>query len=361
MKEIIKTIEKYFSIIIGLIILFGLISNKDKLGGIINLIINILTPLISGAFLAYLLNPLLYRIEEKIKIKKYKRGISIAITYTIVLSCIVLLFYSCIPQVVNSIKEILNLAPFWYDNCKNFLEEYELTEFLNYSDSLIETITNYISTILPNVVSGLTNAVRTGFNICIMIIVSFYILIEKDNIKNNLKRFFLAYFKEKKTYKLITIYRDCDYIFKKFFIGKIIDSTIIAIICFFIMTILRLDYAVLMSLLVGITNMIPYIGPWIGGAIGAILLFVVNPSDAFIFVILILILQAFDGYILGPKILGEKVGIRPLWILLSVLIGGSIAGIFGMFMGTPIFAVITYLLNKDIDKKLQEKKEEEEI
>lgn len=127
------------------------------------------------------------------------------------------------------------------------------------------------------------------------------------------------------------------------------------------MTILRLDYAVLMSLLVGITNMIPYIGPWIGGAIGTILLFVVNPSDAFIFVILILILQVFDGYILGPKILGEKVGIRPLWILLSVLIGGSIAGIFGMFMGTPIFAVITYLLNKDIDKKLQEKKEEEEI
>jgi predicted PurR-regulated permease PerM len=135
--------------------------------------------------------------------------------------------------------------------------------------------------------------------------------------------------------------------------AKLLDSFIVGILCAISMAIFKLDYIVLISVIVGITNMIPYIGPFIGGAIGMVLLLSTSPKNAIIFLIIILILQQFDGHILGPKILGGKVGVKPLWILVSLLIGGAFGGVMGMFLGTPIIAMILNLINKDIEKKLQ--------
>lgn len=363
MEEIKKILKRYFTFIILILIIMGLLNNKNQLSGIFNFWFKILTPFFYGIFIAYILSPLEMKLE-KIHFKKYNinKILAITITYIIFISIIGILCVLCIPQIINSLSELLTQVPLLYNNFIEFISQYEklynfdisesLSEIINY---LLQTLSTSLSNILPNILNWLSNIFKTSFNLLISIIISIYIMFEKENIKYNIKRFCLAYLKETRTNYLIETYRNCEYILNKFIMGKLLDSTIIGILCAILMIIFKLDYIVLISLLVGITNMIPYIGPFIGGGIGVILLFIVSPKSALIFLIIIFCLQQFDGYILGPKILGEKIGIKPLWILISLLIGGAIGGIIGMFLSTPIIAMIIYLLDKDIEKRLNNK------
>lgn len=363
MEDIKKILKKYFTIIVLILILLGLLSNKDHLNGIFSFWFKILTPIFYGIFIAYILSPLELKLKNHFHFKKESRNkaLSILITYIVFLSIIILLGFLCLPQIINSISELITQVPLLYNNFIKFISQYEnktnidfLTKNSTTIDTLIQGITTSLSTILPNMLNGLTNMFKTSFNLCMSIVISVYLMFEKENIKKNIKRFCLAYFKEQKTNKLKEIYIDCEYIMSKFIMGKLIDSIIIGFLCSIIMIILQLDYVVLISVLVGITNMIPYIGPFIGGAIGVVLLFIVSPKSAFIFLIVVISLQQFDGCILGPKILGGKIGIKPLWILVSLIIGGALGGLVGMFLGTPIISMIIYLLNKDIEKRLMQ-------
>ena len=144
-------------------------------------------------------------------------------------------------------------------------------------------------------------------------------------------------------------------LFSSFIIGKAIDSLIIGLLCFVIMSLCQLPYAVLISAIVGVTNMIPYFGPFIGAVPGVLIMLLVSPIKALIFAILILVLQQFDGLILGPKILGDSTGLKPLWIIFAITIGGSIAGVLGMFLGVPVIAVLRYLLNRFLQYRLEKR------
>jgi predicted PurR-regulated permease PerM len=151
------------------------------------------------------------------------------------------------------------------------------------------------------------------------------------------------------------VLRESASIFSSFIIGKVVDSLIIGIICFICMTIFRFPYALLISVAVGVTNIIPYFGPYIGGVIGGIIILIVNPVKVIFFAIMILVIQQFDGLYLGPKILGEKTGLRPLWVIFSIIVGGKLFGVIGMFLGVPCVAVISYILNLIIEYLLKKK------
>ena len=164
-----------------------------------------------------------------------------------------------------------------------------------------------------------------------------------------------AFIPQKKLTPCLTTLSECNKIFSNFVVGKFIDSSIIGVLCFILMNIFRLPYALLISAIVGVTNMIPYFGPFIGAIPGIVIILMISPLKALGFSVLILALQQFDGLILGPKILGDSTGLRPLWIIFAITVGGSFAGVLGMFLGVPTVAVIRYLFLGYIRRRLDRK------
>ena len=361
MEDIVKLLKKYFTIIITFIVIIGLISIKDKLGGILSFWMNILRPIAYGAFLAYILSPLQKKFYSKLN-TKYKKSLSIIITYIIFFFILISLGALCIPQIIGSLTELINKLPQVYNNFILLISQYGNNgEYVEILESKLNEFWGYLSTIIPDIINWLGNVFKTSAHLIMAIVVSIYLTIEKENIMNGFKKFFLAYLKEEKTRVLIENFKDCEKILNKFIMAKLLDSTIIGFICAILMLILRMDYVVLISLLVGVTNMIPYIGPFIGGAVGIVILLASSPKTALIFFIMILCLQQFDGNILGPRILGGKVGVKPLWIIISLMIGGALGGIVGMFLGTPIIAIVLHLVNKDMDRRLEKQKKQGSI
>lgn len=363
MKETIKILRKYLLIIIILIAIIGFTGNKDNILNTLLFIMKILSPLIGGAFIAYLLNPFIIKLENAIKKKSNKlaRPLAIILAYIITAIVVIVLFVFFVPQLITSVKEILIKAPDMYDNIIAILTEYGIIQYLpqiSDFDDTVMMITTKITEAMPELVSVISSTLKNVFDIFVSLVLSIYLTIDKEKIKNNAIRFMNAYLNDNQNKKAREIFTICDKTLHEYIIGKIIDSTIIGIICFIVMLVLKIDYPILISVLVGVTNMIPYFGPCIGGAFGFIILIITSPKEALLFALVILILQQIDGKLIGPKILGEKIGISPLWILFSVITGGALGGVIGMFLGPPIFAIITNIINNDINEKLEKKHEE---
>ena len=214
----------------------------------------------------------------------------------------------------------------------------------------------FLSGLIPWFYNFTLSLAKWMYNLVIALVTSVYMTVDKKIIVMFLKKIVLAVFSEKISYSILRKCKDCHKIFSSFIIGKSIDSLIIGILCFILMTILRLPYAVLISVIVGITNMIPYFGPFIGAVPGTFILFIVSPMKSLIFVIMVFLLQQFDGFILGPKILGDSTGVRPLLILFSITVGGAYFGPLGMFLGVPFFACVQYLIENWVDYRLYRKK-----
>ena len=172
------------------------------------------------------------------------------------------------------------------------------------------------------------------------------IILDKKILAKNSCRILYAIMSKNKTLALVKTVKECNNIFYNFVMGKALDSSIIFVITFIAMSIFKLKFTLLISVFVGITNMIPYFGPFIGAIPGIIILLIVNPVHAIIFTIEIIIIQQFDGLYLGPKILGDSCGIKPLWVIFGITIGGAYGGPFGMFVGVPLTAIIAHLINK---------------
>lgn len=365
MKESLKTIEKYFYIIIGLVLILGALLVKDKIGETFSFIIRLLKPLLAGGFITYLLHPLIKRINsmfnkigEKITLlsnKKINYVFSVTITYSATIFLVGIMVSLCTPSIGSNIKELVEKAPVFYENISNYIDDSGVIDYLDKFisvDKIISDMSQQISGFIPAAISWVGGLLKSGTNLMVAVVISVYITIDLNNLKRNLIRFLTAYVKREKTTKIINVMKECNSIFHLFIIGKTIDSIIIGILTFIVLKIFGIEYAVLLSLVVGITNMIPYVGPLIGGFIGAIILLVVSFNQAIIYSVIILFIQQLDGHIIGPKILSGKIGIGPLWIILSVMIGGIIGGVIGMFLGPPIIATIAHMLNKDIENRI---------
>lgn len=330
-------------------------------------VIGVLTPFLVGFFIAYIINPLSKLINQKIlkpifrgKSLKLRKVISVFVSYIIVFGAIITVMFYIIPQIVDTLSQItsfIDTAQTGYNKLISELREIEaknpswnLAPVYEFIENVPNLVGDFIKDSLPNIVPQIfttSMSVISGvIDGLIAIIVSIYMLIDKPHLINNSKKFVYVVFGIHRGDKIIATAGECNKIFGDFIIGKMIDSTIIGILCWIIMTVLELPYALVISVIVGITNMIPYFGPFIGAIPGVVLLLIVDIKFALIFGVLILALQQFDGLYLGPKILGESTGLRPIWIIFAITVGGWAAGVVGMFLGVPVTAVIAYLLEK---------------
>ena len=225
----------------------------------------------------------------------------------------------------------------------------------NLSPKIMELSTTLASKIIPWLYSASISFVKLIITIIIALVVSIYLLGDKKLIFHTFKKILYAFLPVSTAKSVIEIGKNCNQIFTGYIVAKAIDSLIIGILCCIIMSILNLPYSVLVSVIVGVTNMIPYFGPYIGAIPGVILLTVLRLKYGIIFLIMIICLQQFDGLILGPRLLGDSTGLRPILILFAITIGGAYMGIIGMFLGVPVIAVLQYLLTLLIDKKLKQK------
>jgi len=351
-------------------------------------LVGFVLPAVYGVVFAFLLNPLLRTIENRLLPRVFgkakpkpsaTRGIAILITYLIALVALVAFFRLVLPQLIEGLVSLFGNVNYYfkyltnlYDNIIVFMEEFlhannstNTTQIANeLSDMIISSIRaslNALITLLEHSLSALATLAASISNIVINlvlgVIISIYILLDREKLFAQLKKIGRAVFPND-TYNLIyDIAMDINRIFSGFVIGKVIDSLIIGILCVIGMSILQLDYAVLISVIVGVTNVIPYFGPFIGAVPGAIILFIISPMKALWFLIFILLLQQLDGNVIGPKILGETIGLSPLWIVFSIMLFSGLLGVLGMFIGVPLFAILYSLVKRFIAYLLRRKGE----
>lgn len=345
-------------------------------------IIEILQPILIGLAFAYLLNPLVGRIENILisllgkkmkntqKLKKLSRFTAIALSILLALTLVVLLLNMVIPELYRSIRDLILSLPDQVNDAMKYFEKIKLSDSVtseavaaiveNGADALqtwLKTdLLKQINQMMSSVTVGVINIVGTLFDAAIGIIVSIYVLGSKETFVGQCKKMTYALLTPDHANMLLHITRKSNDIFGGFVIGKIIDSIIIGLLCFIMMTILHMPYTLLVSVIIGVTNVIPFFGPFIGAVPSTILILLDEPVKGIYFVVFVLLLQQFDGNILGPKILGNSTGLSAFWVVFSILLGGGLFGFLGMVMGVPTFAVIYYLVNMFLEQKLAKKK-----
>ena len=240
-----------------------------------------------------------------------------------------------------------------------------------YMDTLINDASKYLekwlrknvmeqSDFIANITTGVYNVVKAVFNAIICLIISVYVLMTKEKFIGQAKKIIYAIFRPRYGNVVMEVFRKADDVFGGFFIGKIIDSLIIGCICFVGLAILRMPYVALISVIVGVTNIIPFFGPYIGAIPSFILIFLVDPMKGVYFIIFIIILQQVDGNVIGPKILGNTTGLSPFWVIFAILLFGGSFGVIGMLFGVPIFAMIYYIVKRIVEHILKKRRLPEE-
>lgn len=360
----------YVIILIALVaIIFLLFANWGITLAVLERFLAIIMPFILGFFFACLVNPLVKSIKKgldrfhKGKAMQLKRAISVFISYLIVIGIITVLIIYIYPQVKDSISELGKSLRTGYEYMTTHEQEIndripfvDLSGVIGYAkDFLYDKIMNHGSDIFPYVYQISSSVLGTAYNVLMGLVISIYIILDSRKLKRSVKKIIYAISPKDKEQEVWNTLKQCNHIFNGFLFGKVIDSLIIGIICLIAMSVLRLPYALLLSLIVCITNMIPYFGPFIGAVPGVLIYLFIDFRLAIIFAVMIFILQQFDGLYLGPKILGDQTGIKPLWVIFGITVGGAYFGVMGMFLGVPAVAVLMYLLNLFLNKKLKKK------
>lgn len=340
----------WFCVVGACIAFYLLLNNLGYFLGRIGIFINILSPFAGGIVIAYILDPMVKFFYAKLfKEKKGTRGFAILLAYAVAILLLVLLGWLVVPQIVNSIGMLFTNFPSYIQGVQEMLlyvqREYgidlqQATKMLDDSEAMVKEIYAMATNAMPQIVASIGSVASNFVAIFTSIAASIYMLADKDHLLHQLRTLAHAFLPEKVASNTLRICHYANVNFTGFFVGKIIDSAIIGVITFVAMTILRLDFAVLISVFIGITNIIPVFGPFIGAIPSVFILLLIDPLQAVIFCVLILIIQQVDGNFIGPKILGSSIGISALWILFSIVVGGDLFGIVGMVVGVPVFATL---------------------
>ncbi len=367
-----------FCVCSALILLFFVIYRWDYIFSFIKTLFNILMPFIYGFAIAYLMNPVVTFFEVKVykklikkitkkEVKNKTARILSLVTSTVIflgllITCISFLF----PEILKSLQMLVTNMNVYLSNTKEMIidlfggseeirtlinENYgRFSEFLN--TWLNNGVFNDAMTILSN---GIFGTLKVIYNFVIGYIISIYVLFDKEKFKAQIKKLLYTIFDNDRVNVIIENTLYTDKIFGNFFSGKLIDSLIIGVICFVFMVAFNMPYALIVAVIVGVTNIIPYFGPFIGAIPSAFLILLVDPGACIVFLIFITILQQIDGNIIGPRILGGRIGLSSFWVLFSLLIFGGLFGFVGMLLGVPIFSIIYSFVNGLIKKRLESK------
>lgn len=353
----------YFRLILFIIIILvtsKIVDNYAFFISITSKLLHLLSPLFWGVGIAYVLNPPMMILEKKFP--KHKRVFSLLVVYAIFIGILVIFFVFVGPEIIkNTIDLTERLLIIWnnsYDYISDLLEELSTglgidLSFLNINENTFPKILEFFNTTFNHVFFTALNITKGFFTFVLGIFVSLYLLSSKERYLANTKKYVFAFLGKDKSKIIYNYAAKINIIFKNFLVGKFIDSLIVGIICFIGFTLLKINYAFLFSLIVGITNMIPYFGPFIGAVPAFVITLFFSPVQAIWVAIFLLALQQFDGWYLGPAILSESVGTSPLFIILAILIGGGFFGPIGMLLAVPTFKSVSIIWNDYIESRIK--------
>ena len=341
---------------------------------------SVLDPVVNGFVIAYLLTPLMnlyeYRLlpfvfgslkfkKEQSK-KKLIHYLSVFFSIFSLLLVIYAFFQLLVPQLVASIKNIANSVPEYTSTVNDFLEKQfrdnpELETLLeSYSGDIGDFINKNLMPQLNSVLSNLSSGIYTGIssgisfvkNLLLGLILSIYILASKDTFLAQFRKILFALLNKKTAKGIVGEMHFINFTFQNYIVSSVVDSTIIGILCFFFCLILNIPFPTLISVIVGVTNIIPFFGPFLGAIPSAILILLAEPIKCLYFLVLILILQQCDGNLIKPKLFGSSTGLPGFWVLFAILVGGGLFGVGGMYLGVPVFAIIYFYIKKKIHHEL---------
>lgn len=361
----------------GVILLISLISD-GLLFSWIGKFFDVIAPVVYGFFIAYLVNPVMkfcekyiFRFTERKKPHpKLRHILSVIAAFLFILLLLFLFFILLIPQIVSSYTDLstkmedyissaqswadttvknIGLFGFRFENLSDFLSTtnfaQSLKNLISDSGDVFQTIASYVIASAGKIVIGLKNGI-IGF------ILAIYFLLKKDKLIAQSKKLLAAICKPTRVRTVLRESRRINQTFGGFITGKLLDSLIIGLLSFIIFAIFAIPYYPLIALIVGVTNIIPIIGPIIGAIPCAFIIFIAEPSKVFWFIIMIIVIQQIDGNLIGPKILGDSTGLSSMWVLISITIAGSLFGLTGMFLGVPLFAVLYSWIKNLVERKL---------
>lgn len=360
-------------ILFTIIVIFAFI-NISYLWTFIKYIIAIFMPFIIGAMMAFVLNVLLNVVENKLfkKLnkkntktwKKLKRPISLVTTFIIIIAIIALILGLIIPQLKNTVELFTENFDSYKTQSVELLEKVgiekkTINKLNNNIENIQEEATKYISKnsdkIMQTTVGVATTVAGTVATIVLGIVFAIYILLKKEDLTRQFKKLARAYLPEKRQTTLKEISTLSNKTFGNFVSGQCIEALIIGLLCFIGMLILQIPYAPTIAVLVGFTALIPVFGAFIGTAIGAFLILMVDPTKALVFVIFIIILQQLEGNLIYPKVVGNSVGLPGIWVMVAVTVGASIGGILGMLLSVPVCSILYSILRTDVNNRIDQK------
>ena len=326
------------------------------------------SPLLVGAVIAYIVNILMNFYERKLSINpKLRRPVCMLLAFLTLALVVVLLFSMIIPELINCLQLILEKLPgalrtayVWMDenfNVSAYLTDQNIISTLE-NLNIQETVKKIVSTLMSGVggamgsivsgVSSVASAVATAF---IALVFSVYLLLGKETLAGQLTRLVKTYLGEPALNRLVYLSRTVDNSFHSFIVGQCLDAVILGALCIIGMTVFRFPYAMMIGCLVGFTALIPIAGAYIGAAVGAFMIFTVNPLQALLFVVFLVVLQQLEGNLIYPKIVGASIGLPGIYVLAAITVGGGVMGIPGMLLGVPVTAALYRLVKDNLTAK----------
>lgn len=374
--------KKTLKLVIIAIIAYWILNHYQIVLSLLSKLLSVLMPFIIGCMIAFVLNVLMIRIEKQLskvivnpKLKILKRVLSILGSIALVVGVVAIIIILIIPELVSAIKVIALSLPEVIDNLQNWTDSHsiylpQLENLINQID--VESLGNELSKFAKTEFSGVLDStidilaviVNGIVNFVLGLVFAIYILMSKETLKDQTKRLINAYLPSKVANNIFEVARLSRTTFSNFIIGQTVEAFILGALCTIGMIILGLPYAPMVGSLVGITAFIPIIGAFIGGAIGAFMIFTVDYMQAFIFIIFLVILQQLEGDLIYPRVVGSTIGLPSIWVLFAVTVGGSLWGITGVLLGVPIVSVIYSLVKiqvKNREKRLKVKENVEVI
>ncbi|XCP84247.1 AI-2E family transporter [Roseburia hominis] len=369
-----------FLVIATCVLFYFALLRLNDISRIIGMVVDVLKPILYGLAIAYLLNPIVKQVDRflvpllekklgKKRAMKISRAVGVVAALIFLVALVVALCNMLIPELYKSISNMIYTLPGQLndllDKVNELLSVETTTNILikNVMEQAASALQTWLRTdlmrqansLMTNLTAGVINVLSEVVDILIGLIVSVYVLFSKEQFAAQCKKAVYAFFRTDHANMALHLTKKSNEIFGGFIIGKVIDSAIIGVLCFLGLTILDMPYIVLVSVIVGVTNVIPFFGPYIGAIPSAVLILLDDPRKGVYFILFILFLQQLDGNVIGPKILGNSTGLSAFWVVFSILLGGGLFGFVGMIMGVPTFAVFYYVANMLINHKLEKK------
>ena len=369
-----------FSIVAACILFFFFIFKIDEVLIALKWIMKLLSPFIVGFAFAYLLSPIVQFFQDNLFLKMFKdkkdqkkiksaRFLSILFTFLLVLAVIIILFSRIIPELLTSLEILIRNAPMYLEQIRDYflhlLKNHEELEIIVLNN--LDAINNYLLTTINNnflpkieewVVifsNGIFEIFKALYNIVVGLIISIYFLYDSEEFKGQIKKTLYAFLPIKNANGVIDFARRADKIFGGFLMSMVLISSVLGVATFVFLSIFNFPYKVLIAVLVGVTNVIPYFGPFIGGIPSALIILLQAPSKFWLIVVYLIGIQQVEGYYLAPKVSGIKTGIKSFWVLFAILTFGSAFGLPGMILGVPVFALIYSYAKAKLNKTLEDK------